>query len=86
MPSLLQPAYEQFTEDFDTADLKAAKALLDALAEPADLRTRDSCYNVERPHSERSARNVFMYQDLSRRLFRWRGAPAVSSEGSVSAG
>jgi predicted ATPase len=39
---LLQPIYDQFTEGFDTADLKAAKALLDALAEPADLRTRTS--------------------------------------------
>jgi predicted ATPase/DNA-binding winged helix-turn-helix (wHTH) protein len=39
---LLQPVYDRFTEGFDTADLKAAKALLDALAEPADLRTRTS--------------------------------------------
>jgi predicted ATPase len=38
----LQPIYDRFTEGFDTADLKAAKALLDALAEPADLRTRTS--------------------------------------------
>jgi len=30
-PALLQPVYDRFTEDFDTADLKAAKALLDAL-------------------------------------------------------
>ena len=36
---LLQPVYDRFTEGFDTADLKAAKALLDVLAEPADLRT-----------------------------------------------
>jgi predicted ATPase len=28
---LLQPVYDRFTEGFDTADLKAAKALLDAL-------------------------------------------------------
>ncbi|HUC67198.1 MAG TPA: hypothetical protein VMA53_17290, partial [Stellaceae bacterium] len=27
----LQPVYDRFTEGFDTADLKAAKALLDAL-------------------------------------------------------
>ena len=40
--ALLQPVYDRFTEGFDTADLKAAKALLDALAEPADLRTRVS--------------------------------------------
>jgi predicted ATPase/DNA-binding winged helix-turn-helix (wHTH) protein len=40
--TLLQPVYDRFTEGFDTADLKAAKALLDALAEPADLRTRAS--------------------------------------------
>jgi predicted ATPase len=29
--SVLQPVYDQFTEGFDTADLKAARALLDAL-------------------------------------------------------
>jgi len=28
--ALLQPVYNQFTEGFDTADLKTAKALLDA--------------------------------------------------------
>ena len=39
---LLQPVYDRFTDGFDTADLKAAKALLDVLAEPADLRTRTS--------------------------------------------
>lgn len=27
----LQPVYERFSEGFDTADLRAAKALLDAL-------------------------------------------------------
>jgi predicted ATPase len=32
--ALLQPVYNRFTEGFDTSDLKAAKALLDALAEP----------------------------------------------------
>jgi predicted ATPase len=31
--AMLQPAYDQFTEGFDTADLKAAKALLDVLQE-----------------------------------------------------
>ena len=36
---LLAPVYDRFTEGFATADLKAAKALLDALAEPAALRT-----------------------------------------------
>ena len=36
--ALLQPVYDRFTEGFDTSDLKAANALLDALAEPADLR------------------------------------------------
>ena len=36
--ALLQPVYHRFTEGFETADLKAAKALLDTLAEPADLR------------------------------------------------
>jgi hypothetical protein len=29
--ALLQPVYDCFTEGFDTFDLKAAKALLDAL-------------------------------------------------------
>jgi predicted ATPase len=29
---LLQPVYDRFTEGFGTADLKAAKVLLDALA------------------------------------------------------
>jgi predicted ATPase len=29
--ALLGPIYDRFTEGFDTADLKAAKALLDAL-------------------------------------------------------
>jgi predicted ATPase len=29
--ALLQPVYDRFTEGFDTADLKTAKALLDTL-------------------------------------------------------
>jgi predicted ATPase len=29
--ALLRPVYDRFTEGFDTADLKVAKALLDAL-------------------------------------------------------
>ena len=33
--ALLAPIYAWFTEGFDTADLKEAKALLDKLAEPA---------------------------------------------------
>jgi predicted ATPase len=33
--ALLQPVYDRFTEGFGTSDLKTAKALLDALAEPA---------------------------------------------------
>jgi hypothetical protein len=33
--ALLAPIYSWFTEGFDTADLKEAKALLDKLAEPA---------------------------------------------------
>jgi predicted ATPase len=37
--ALLQPVYDRFTQGFDTADLKAAKALLDALTEPAAFRT-----------------------------------------------
>jgi predicted ATPase len=40
--TLLQPVYDRFTEGFDTDDLKAAKALLRALADPAALRTRVS--------------------------------------------
>jgi predicted ATPase len=32
---LLAPVYGWFTEGFDTADLKEAKALLDKLTEPA---------------------------------------------------
>jgi predicted ATPase len=40
--ALLQPVYDRFTEGFDTADLKAAKALLEALAEPNAPRTRIS--------------------------------------------
>jgi len=40
--ALLQPVYDRFTEGFDTTDLKAAKALLDQLAEPNALRTRIS--------------------------------------------
>jgi predicted ATPase/DNA-binding winged helix-turn-helix (wHTH) protein len=35
--ALLQPVYDRFTEGFDTADLKTAKALLDTLIEPAGL-------------------------------------------------
>jgi tetratricopeptide (TPR) repeat protein len=36
--ALLQPVYDRFTEGFDTADLMAAKALLDALPKPAAVR------------------------------------------------
>jgi predicted ATPase/DNA-binding winged helix-turn-helix (wHTH) protein len=36
--ALLQPVYDRFTEGFETADLKTAKMLLDALAEHAGLR------------------------------------------------
>jgi predicted ATPase len=36
--ALLQPIYDRFMEGFDTADLKAAKALLDALPKPAAAR------------------------------------------------
>jgi hypothetical protein len=32
---MLAPIYAWFTEGFDTADLQAAKALLDELTEPA---------------------------------------------------
>jgi hypothetical protein len=37
-----KPVYDRFTEGLDTADLHAAKALLDALAQPTALRTRIS--------------------------------------------
>ncbi|HEY4470472.1 MAG TPA: hypothetical protein VGN21_04820, partial [Stellaceae bacterium] len=40
--ALLQPIYDRFTEGFDTADLKAAKALLDGLHDPAIPRDRRS--------------------------------------------
>jgi predicted ATPase len=40
--ALLQPVYDRFTEGFDTTDLKAAKALLDAIAEPNTPRSRIS--------------------------------------------
>jgi len=33
--ALLAPIYSWFTEGFDTADLKEAKALIDKLTEPA---------------------------------------------------
>ena len=32
--SLLEPLYSSFTEGFDTADLKDARALLDELSDP----------------------------------------------------
>ena len=38
--ALLQPVYDRFSEGFGTADLQAAKALLDVLAEPAALGAR----------------------------------------------
>jgi predicted ATPase len=40
--ALVQPVYDRFTEGFTTADLKDAKALLDALAEPAVSPVRGS--------------------------------------------
>jgi predicted ATPase len=36
--ALLQPVFDRFTEGFDTADLEAAKALLDTLAAAAGRR------------------------------------------------
>jgi predicted ATPase len=36
--AVLQPVFDRFTEGFDKADLKAAKALLDALDSPASAR------------------------------------------------
>jgi predicted ATPase len=42
--ALLQPVYDRFTEGFETADLKAAKALLDALkALGVDLARASPC-------------------------------------------
>jgi hypothetical protein len=40
--ALLHPVYDRFTEGFETADLKAAKTLLDALAAPNALRIQSS--------------------------------------------
>jgi predicted ATPase/DNA-binding winged helix-turn-helix (wHTH) protein len=40
--ALLQPVYDQFTEGYSTADLTAAKALLDELVEPNARRTQIS--------------------------------------------
>jgi predicted ATPase len=40
--ALLQPVYDRFIEGFETTDLKAAKTLLEALAEPSALRIRIS--------------------------------------------
>jgi predicted ATPase/DNA-binding winged helix-turn-helix (wHTH) protein len=42
--ALLQPVYDRFSEGFGTADLQAAKALLDVLAEPAALGARLSIH------------------------------------------
>jgi hypothetical protein len=42
--ALLAPIYAWFTEGFDTADLKGAKALLDKLTEPAICRGGMSNY------------------------------------------
>jgi predicted ATPase len=36
--ALLQPIYDRFTEGFETADLKAAKALIDSLPRRAGAR------------------------------------------------
>jgi hypothetical protein len=47
--ALLQPFYDRFIEGLDTGDLKAAKALLDALAKPAAPRMRDSSPARRRP-------------------------------------
>jgi predicted ATPase len=45
--ALLQPVFDRFTEGFDKADLKAAKALLDALDSPASARVRDDAFAAE---------------------------------------
>jgi len=41
--TILQPVYDRFTEGFDTADLKSAKALLDALGQPGPETTPGRC-------------------------------------------
>jgi predicted ATPase len=46
---LLAPVYGWFTEGFDTADLKEAKALLDKLTEPAIAAERESGANSRFP-------------------------------------
>jgi len=40
--AILQPVYERFTEGFGTADLKSAKALLDALGQTGSDTTPDA--------------------------------------------
>jgi hypothetical protein len=40
--TILQPVYDRFTEGFDTADLKSAKALLDALGQTGSETTPDA--------------------------------------------
>ena len=40
--TILQPVYDRFTEGFDTADLKSAKALLDALGQTGSDTTPDA--------------------------------------------
>jgi predicted ATPase len=40
--AILQPVYERFTEGFNTADLRSAKALLDALGQAGSGTTRDA--------------------------------------------
>jgi predicted ATPase len=53
--ALLQPIYDRFTEGFDTADLKMAKTLLEALAEPAGLPgVALDCLIKPTPHSHYS--------------------------------
>jgi hypothetical protein len=41
------PVFDRFTEGFDKADLKAAKALLDALDSPASARVRDDAFAAD---------------------------------------
>ncbi len=58
---LLKPVYDRFTEGFDTADLKAAIALLDALVQPDPLRTRV----LTRTPLNRSRRSVLKRPEFS---------------------
>jgi predicted ATPase len=62
--ALLQPVYDRFTEGFDTRDLKAAKALLDTLAELNALRTRISSPDAASGIAHRLPQGAFYRRSL----------------------